>query len=197
MIGLFKGRYAIVGTHCCGKTTLARELYRQKLFPNIIDEIASTFPKTVRGLMAAQKQIISTQIDFEDRLGDFISDRSVIDNISYCWLVHRETGFSDPASYKECVDLLHSHLSKRPYDAIFMVDEFFPLVNDGNRSQIPEYQQIIFDRVKRYCLAFSDLYEIPVVMIKGPNEARVKQVIAACNSPLKRTEKISPKGIDL
>jgi len=194
---VFKGRYAIIGTHCCGKTTLAKELFHRKLFDNVIFEIASTFPKSERGKTSAQKQIMSKQIEYETKLGSFISDRSVIDNISYCWLTHHESGRSDEASFRSCVSLIHEYLMTNPYDMIFFVDEFFPLIDDGNRSKVPEYQEIVFNKVKQYVYAFSDLYNIPVIPIRGNTEERIKQIVAICSGPKPRLGKISKEGIDL
>lgn len=78
-----------------------------------------------------QQRVFDCQISIEDRLVDFISDRSVLDSLIY---TH---GLPGIPTFEKMVSL---RLKNIPYNYIFFVPREFPLEFDGVRKEDETYQ---------------------------------------------------------
>lgn len=140
-------RIGVTGTHSTGKTTLVNSLHktlgtnqyvriteilRELLAKEGYQKVSDTWKDGTwrrfqwTGLMA--------QINRETEAGvNFVSDRTVIDSLSYFEHLVERLGFEegDPADYRKAVV---KHLRSQPYDFIIYVPPVIPLVDDGFRN---------------------------------------------------------------
>ena len=108
------------------------------------------------------------QIEAENSMQDFISDRTVIDVLAYANTMCRP---SMTARLKEMVEL---HLEKNPYDLVFYIPIEFPLEKDGIRFEDEQYQKMIDLQILKYLKR----YKIPYITLTGTVEERLQKIEA-------------------
>ncbi len=173
-------KVGFIGTAASGKTTLVKELSAQKIYKNhnIINEVAGNFTIKDRTKLSIQLAIMERQIKEEGKYNNFISDRTVLDNYAY-FLWHYKK-LPSRCAYWEIINehnrRFHKHLSTKPYDAVFFIDEYFPLEDNGIREIDYGMQEWIFNRLSDIACLYCDVYNIPLYYIAGSVRDRIEQV---------------------
>lgn len=164
-------KIAIIGSQSVGKSTLAGELSKRLNLPLItelarrwnIEKVAQT------ELIHIQKELLKLQIQEENHNGQFISDRSTIDNLAY-WL-HNVSPIVDKE--ENCFYIKTALDNVKNYSHIFLLTpEFYP-VDDGFRNTNIIYQLQIAEVVH----TILRLYNIPHYRLTGTVENRVQKAM--------------------
>lgn len=171
-------RIALIGSHGTGKTSVVEELVRITKLP-IIEEIARNYDMNTSNVdkyKHYQKQLLLEQIRTETSLilskGNFISDRSSIDNMAYFWLKCKSN-----ATKQEMVRYgqIAIHNSLR-YSHLFYVPIEIPLpTDDGFRFEDEAFQRDIDSKINEIISKFG----VGVITIRGTLDERVKTVLEA------------------
>lgn len=152
-------------------TTLAKKLSKEIKIP-LITEIARKWniEKATRiELIHIQKELLKLQIQEENHNGQFISDRSTIDNLAY-WL-HNVSPIVDIEENSLYVKTALENVKK--YSYIFLLTpEFYP-VSDGFRSTDVVYQM----RIDATIQTILHLYNISHYRLSGTVENRIKEAM--------------------
>jgi len=167
-------KIAICGTHCAGKSTLVDCIAKETKYPKIL-EIAGQFTEKERQCFATQLDILQSQIDEEQKHTSFVSDRSVIDNCAYIHY-HAIKNNLEPI-YSDVKKFVSNYLSKKPYDAIVFINEYFPLVDNGVRNLDEIQQKEIFNYLKKHINRISTKHNIPIIYVTGTTHERLKVII--------------------
>jgi nicotinamide riboside kinase len=174
-------RVGICGTHCSGKTTLARAL-AEEFDLALIEEVAAGFPRERRGALETQFAIMDAQIAAERAAGeDFVSDRTVIDNATYIeWCARHQPGAAPLSVYGTVwagQDRAIAHLIDEPYDLLVVVDEYFPIEENGVRSLDAEQQAFVFSRLQGLVGFYTHAAGLEQVMrVRGDPATRLDRV---------------------
>lgn len=166
-------KIAICGTHCSGKSTLVDYISKELNIPKI-KEVAGRFTEEERQNFATQLDILQEQINEERTHVEFVSDRSVVDNCAYIYYHASKLGLE--SVYNEAKKFVNNYLSKKPYDAIFFVDEYFPLVDNGVRNLDKHQQEYVFNYLKNNIDGISNQYDIPIIHISGNTKKRMEVI---------------------
>ena len=166
-------KVAICGTHCSGKSTLVNQL-KNKLNHPIIQEIAGNYTEKQRKDLLTQFNILSDQIKVEQTMKKFISDRSVIDNLSYIKFHSLKNNI--PEVYEVAKSIINLYLITHPYDAIFFIGEYFPLVDDGIRNLDINQQEFIFKTLSEIAPTLCKDHNIPIIYITGTTQERSEEI---------------------
>lgn len=133
-------RVGLTGAQGVGKTTLAHKL-ADMLGWRLIEEQARVIyarcPRNKGKFSSAfQWRCLAEQIRLEEEGGDFIADRTVIDNAAYWirWRMAHSSSAENLAYYRRC------QVQAAKYDLVVYVPPEIPLVADGFRSTNTEYQ---------------------------------------------------------
>ncbi len=161
-------RIAVIGTHCTGKTSLAKALSEALDIPLLEEcarnhEIKSASPLQY---VEIQKRILAEQIAAELKFPGFVSDRSTIDNLAY-WL-------------HSCAPIVDAHTNEiyikkamnntRNYTHVFLlVPEFYPR-EDGFRNTDIIYQLQIAETINTILY----LNRIPHHVLSGTIDERLR-----------------------
>ena len=170
-------RIVLTGSHGSWKSTLTKH------FDNRLEEVARKLigkighPKDMsqEQLDNFELEIIQRQIAEETRLQDFISDRCVIDVLSYA------TSFATAKTLTRLKDTVDHYLEYNPYDLVFYTPIEFPLECDGTRFEWELYQQLIDLQIVKYL----QRYKIEYIELRGSVEKRlatIRKHIALWNS---------------
>jgi adenylate kinase family enzyme len=148
-------KIGICGAHGTGKTTLAREIAEIYNLP-IISQLMRNFwqeygvmdfeklPKDVRTTF--QKESLLRQIDAEDSTDDFVTDRTVLDQIAYTTMSSNMTGV-DLAIYEQlCRERLerYTHLIYLPIE--FDVEAEFLRADINSRDELAVIMKDYLDK---------------------------------------------------
>jgi len=173
-------RIAIIWSHSTWKSTLIKEL--DTLGYPIIEEVSRRVIKKVWiepitmseiAFLGFETMVYNVQIQEEDKLQDFISDRWVIDILAYCkWRI----------AYDFIKPWVDKRLLEVKYDYIFYIPIEFGLVQDDVRSKEKTYQQEIDNNIKELIKE----YNLKVITIKWSVEERVNKVVQLIWTPNKR-----------
>jgi predicted ATPase len=170
-------RICLIGSMSVGKTTLFNLLKAEKSLSDfvfieesaraIIDEI--NFHPTLMTLEQRQKfqtQVRNRQLQNEKSAGSnsFISDRSVIDGLSYM------SDFPDIAWHKSEIN---SYLSQSPYTHIFYLPIEFSF-DDKDRSKEDGDFQVFVDKFLRSCL---EEMQANYTELQGSSPERKEQIL--------------------
>lgn len=169
-------KIGISGSHCSGKSELARALAYKYPTP-IITGIADKYTKTQRTSLETQHDILKALIKAEKAQINFISDRTVIDALAY--FVNRykvsEKNHLTAAIYGRHITTFIGYIQNNPYDLIVYVDDVLPHEDNGIRDE--EDNQIdIWSDIDSLLPFYSGLFELPYVVVKGPTILRVKKI---------------------
>lgn len=163
-----------MGTHCAGKTTLAKALSRELNLP-LVSEAATNVPKERWSSVGGQIDILMNQIKSELPYAQFVSDRTVIDNWAYYDYWTRKKGSSRVLDHN-VFTFVDRYMSRGRYTWIFFVDEYFDLVDNGHRDLDPEQQVFVFDSLQeRY--GWMKHCEMQVAKVRGSTEERMNQIL--------------------
>ena len=174
-------RVGICGTHCSGKTTLARALAAEFDLA-LVEEVAAAFPRESRGSLATQFAIQQAQIAAERAAGpDFVSDRTVLDNAAYIEWCARHVPQESPLSVYTAIwkgqDAAIAHLLAAPYDLLVFVDEYFPPEENGVRSLDADQQVFVHKRLAGSLAFYVHAARLEHVMrVKGDHATRMDRV---------------------
>src|SRR3989338_2361059 len=131
-------KIAIIGSQSTGKSVLGKELSKRMNIP-LITELARRWnieKVSQIELIHIQKELLRLQIKEENNNGQFISDRSTIDNLAY-WL-HNVSPIVDKEENEIYVNTALNNVKN--YSTIFLLSpEFYP-VDDGFRNTNIIYQ---------------------------------------------------------
>lgn len=166
-------KIAICGTHCSGKSTLVDYISNELNIPKI-KEVAGRFTEEERQLFVTQLDILQEQINEERKHKSFVSDRSVVDNCAYIYYHASNQGLENV--YNEAKKFVNNYLSKKPYDAIFFVDEYFQLVDNGMRNLDKNQQEYVFNYLKNHIDGIANQYGIPIIHISGSTKKRTEVI---------------------
>lgn len=163
-------RIGLTGSHSTWKSTLTKH------FTNQIEEIARWViaekgkPETLskEELDDFELVIMKRQIEAENSMQDFISDRTVIDVLAYANTMCRP---SMTARLKEMAEM---HLESNPYDLVFYIPIEFPLEKDGIRFEDEQYQKMIDLQILKYLKR----YKIPYITLTGTVKERLRKIEA-------------------
>lgn len=171
-------RIGICGTHCAGKTTLAKFIAERDGY-ELIADVAGDFINREQG--SVQLDIAKAQMVRERLAGDnFVSDRTVFDNIAYQYEIDPSLYMNLSAEYKE-------HLMEHPYDLIVFVDEYFPIEDAPHRSNSEVQQKWIYNFLRDNLSQFTLGYQIPYCVVFGPTEQRYEMICDFLHTTLKYT----------
>lgn len=167
-------RIGLCGTHCSGKTTLSGELAKALNHP-LINEVAASYTERDRKFVYIQLEILQNQMERELALNRFVSDRTVFDNFAY--LQYHATLNNFVITIGEVQEIINQYMKIHPYDYVVFIDEFFPLVDNGQRNMEADQQKIIYGFLKEYAPAQCNKFNIPIIPITGNTPNRVQTII--------------------
>jgi len=143
-------RIGICGSGGCGKTTLVKAISEELGIPRIDEGVRTWLKKnniknlrelSSKDTLRLQEEVLENKIKQENSLGDFIADRTPLDNIAYAlrWL-SREEGIEE--WFNNYYNKAMNHACT--YDLIiFLQNGKIPIEDDGVRSTQYWYQEHI------------------------------------------------------
>jgi len=173
-------RVVITGASGVGKTTLVEklapllsvpvipELARQMCLDMGYDKIGS-----IPDQEGFKKQVLARQIEEENRLGNFVSDRSAID----CWALWQRWNQNTAMTYDTEEVYNKARGQAETYTHVIYVPPMFPPVDDGFRWTEPDYQKQM-DRIIRMTLYDWNLWDRTLTISAKENDARIKEILA-------------------
>jgi len=172
-------RIIITGASGVGKTTLV-ELLAPLLSLPIIPEVARVLCKElgydrigdIPDQEGFKRKVLQRQIEEENRLGSFISDRSALDS----WVLWQRWNICQAMTFDTEIYYGTARSQASAYTDIIYVPAMFPPPNDGFRWTDMDYQRQI-DRIVRMTLHDWELWEQTYVVRAANVEARVKEVM--------------------
>jgi thymidylate kinase len=195
-------KIALSGTHCSGKTTLAKTLEKKlakkqfKVSCGLEVVRDCPFPVNEQGSGQAQIWIMLTQILTELRLEEsaevVILDRCVFDHLAYAkWLHERERLSSNEFAFLESI--AENWSKTHPYNIIALLSPLY-LIKDGFRSVNARYQKQIQVILSKIYVAFAKHRPRETLIVKTSSEkrevtklmAKILEVIAGQKSLLSK-----------
>jgi thymidylate kinase len=172
-------RIIITGASGVGKTTLV-ELLAPLLSLPIIPEVARVLCKElgydkigdIPDQEGFKRKVLQRQIEEENRLGTFISDRSALDS----WVLWQRWNICQAMTFDTEIYYGTARSQASAYTDIIYVPPMFPPPNDGFRWIDTDYQRQI-DRIVRMTLHDWELWGHTYVVRAANVEARVKEVM--------------------
>lgn len=173
-------RVVITGASGVGKTTLV-ELLAPLLSVPIIPELARQmcldmgYDKigNIPDQEGFKKQVLDRQIEEENRLENFVSDRSTID----CWALWQRWNQNTAMTYDTEAVYAKARSQAETYTHVIYVPPMFPPVDDGFRWTEPDYQKQM-DRIIRMTLYDWNLWDKTLTISDKDRDARVREVLA-------------------
>jgi len=168
---------AISGAHSQGKTTLINELkhrnivseYKISFLSGVAREVGTYLPINEGGTLLTQYMILSKQAEACLKPGRVITDRSVLDVISYT-----RYHFNKGDITAQEMDVLETiYKSCLPYySRIFYIIPELPLVNDNVRSVGQEFFDKTVTQFSHYIKLLQETTD-KVVLVKGSVAERI------------------------
>lgn len=166
-------KICFTGSHGSGKSTLCNELTKDLPKVNYIKEIAREEIKRIGKLpynmdknerFEFQKRLLELQLIAESKHPTFISDRGIMDILSYSY---------DLPQYNYLLDIVKQSNVATRYSLVFYIPIEFPLQGDSERSGDVGYQKHIDNNLLKI------LYElkVPSIPITGTVEQRKQKVL--------------------
>ena len=171
-------RIIITGASGVGKTTLVERLAPLLSLP-VIPELGRDICKKMGyekiGDIPEQEDfkraVLDAQIAEEDKLGDFISDRSTID----CWVLWQRWNICSAMTFDTEAYYEKSLAQAKEYTHVIYVKPMFAASEDGFRWTEPDYQKQI-DRLVRMTLYDFDLWGKTHTVVAEGIDKRVEEV---------------------
>jgi len=168
-------RIALIGSHSTGKSCVVEELAHIIKIP-VINELARGYDLNTNDINKYkhyQKQILLEQIKSETSLilsnGNFISDRSTIDNAAYYLLkCQNVTTLEERKRY--CELAMHNSLH---YTHLFYIPIEIPMQSDGFRFENELFRSQIDDKI----LEIISYFNISVITLSGSLDERVSTIL--------------------
>lgn len=196
-------KIGICGAESTGKTTLAKALAEELGLPLIteqartvaqemgITDLNKEYPKYLWDRF--QWRCLEAQIAAELEHRDFVSDRTVLDNLAY-WLVDHAIPEGQIETLRYWVRVTE-RLQTKPYDLVVLVRPGrTKLDNDGFRHTNPGHREIMdYTICSLVGWAMYMHTDLMVVDVQGATEQRLKQVKDAIRV-LERTGEIANVG---
>jgi nicotinamide riboside kinase len=172
-------RIAIVGSFSTGKTTLATDAAAQldlPLLPEVARQVVELgFSLDKDATPEVETLIFLRQFHNEQVSTEFVSDRSLIDAMTYAgWVLDNQPFRKEMALWEACVDIAQ-HRLRSQYSHVFYLPIEFPIVPDGLRPLDPEFQAEIDDRMRHILTS----YDIGHTTLTGSVEDRLAKLNAA------------------
>lgn len=164
----------IVWAHWVGKTTIINELSWNEAFRNIDIEIIPEIARSILKEMDEQwhavdvmnfnrdqifqlnKSLIFRQMQAEDWLNNFISDRTILDVLAYSMYLLWENS----KEYEFLFWVVKEYMKDVKYDVVFYIPiEFKNTEEDKLRSKDEEYRKIIDDNIIKILRKFKIDYK--------------------------------------
>lgn len=174
-------RIALSGASGVGKTTLAKMLSTTLGIPftgstarsvAVKGKFCSEYINSGKQLMLFQEEVLKLKIEVESKLESFISDRALLDTVTYT--IAKYPLLQD--DYQEWFDGYVSRCVEHTlenYDVIFKLPEgVFPVVDDGVRTGNTGIKNKLIDLV---LIGLYERYGIPVyyipekIILQGPD----------------------------
>lgn len=171
-------RIIVTGASGVGKTTLVAELAPLLSLPSI--------PELARDMCAQlgyqrigdipdqedfKRKVLHAQIELEEEMGEFISDRSTID----CWVLWQRWNINNAMTYDTEAYYTTARAQAEKYSHIIYVPPHFPPPEDGFRWTDLDYQKQI-DRLVRMTLYDWDLLDKVYTVASDEPQARLKEI---------------------
>jgi len=180
-------RIIVTGASGVGKTTLVEKL-APLLHLQVIPELGRAMCKE-RGFervgdipdqLGFKNDVLTKQIEEEERLGSFISDRSTID----CWVLWQRWDICQAMTYDTEAYHDRAFQQAKKYTQIIYVPPRFPAPEDGFRWTEPDYQKQI-DRICRMTLYDWNLWQRTFVVQSDEPQKRLSEIEEwlGCKSP--------------
>jgi len=134
-------KIAIVGATSSGKSTLIKELKKKTDIP-IIEEVArkeieklgkSPLELSPEEQLKFQMNLLEKQIEVENNYKDFITDRSVIDILTYFYYFGLHYKFPD--KFIDSYNRIYKHISSYSVIVYIPLTKEIPFVKDGVRYE--------------------------------------------------------------
>jgi len=172
-------KIALSGTHCSGKTTLAKTLEKKLAKNNYkvscgLEVVRDCpFPVNEQGSGQAQIWIMLTQILTELQLESaevVILDRCVFDHLAYAkWLYERKRLSQNELAFLKSI--AESWSKTHPYNVIATLDPL-PLTSDGFRSVNTRYQKQIQVILSKIYVNFAKHKPSETLIVKATSEKK-------------------------
>lgn len=169
-------RIGIAGTHCCGKSTLAKSIAEKYPAP-FITKVADKFSKTDRTSLETQYDILKALIREEKKNLHFINDRTVIDALAYFNYRYRlgEKNSITAPIYGKYMNAFIGYIQTKPYDLIIYVDDALPIEDNGTRD-LENNQNEIWENIDTMLPFYSNMFSIPYIKVRGATHLRMKKI---------------------
>lgn len=172
-------RLILTGAAGVGKTTLAQALaprLKLELIPEVGRQLCVDMGFGLIGEIpdqqAFKQEVLSLQIEAEERLGSFISDRSTID----CWVLWQRWNICSAMTYDTEKYYDQALKQSEKYTCVIYIPPMFAPPEDGFRWTDADYQRQI-DRLVRMTIFEWRLTEKTYVVQSEGINARVDEVI--------------------
>lgn len=174
-------KIAFCGTHSTGKTTLLNALKNAEEFKDFMFIEGITRMVNSAGLPIneatndfAQISIVNYHAAYDLIYDSYITDRSVIDVLSYT----KRAWLDNDLSFESMTHILKVALKiVSNYDIIFYLPNVIGLETDGTRSADLKFQARIDSIIKNYLNSFKLETGIDHITLNGTVEERVEQVL--------------------
>lgn len=176
-------RIIITGAGSVGKTTLAEALSRKLSLPlieemsrKVCQELGHYSFTEILDRETFNFQVLQKQIEAEDQLNSFVSDRSALDYWVFWqrWNICVAMSFDTERFYTQA----KSRVDK--YTHVIYIPPLFAQSDDGLRWTDPDYQ-MQFDRIVRMTLYEWELWDRTLTIKSEVVEERVDEVLAWLN----------------
>ena len=171
-------RIIAIGSSGVGKTTLVESL-TPLLSLQVIPELGRAICKEmgferigeIEDQEGFKQKVLATQIEEEEQLGSFISDRSTID----CWILWQRWNLCSAMTFTSEAYYQKSKQQATKYTHIIYIPPMFDPEDDGFRWCDKDYQQQI-DRLVRMTLYEWNLFDKVYQVKSDKKEKRVEEI---------------------
>ncbi|PLS69302.1 MAG: hypothetical protein CV045_02830 [Cyanobacteria bacterium M5B4] len=180
-------KLGISGAHGTGKSTLLSALKKEPFFKDFffVEEVARRLIKETGSLKDAdsnrlvsfQRRVLRRQVEEENKSPRFVSDRTVIDVLSYYewYILYGKIQKTQTETWSTMIRFIEDRFESSPYDIVFYLPIEFDLEADGVRWTDRESQRTYDSILRGWLNYYSDHYKF--FTVSGSLEQRVEQVL--------------------